>query len=43
MIERIKERARLIRPLLLPLAFKIAALFGKLIEEVFEPDESDAR
>ena len=27
----------------LPHAFKIAALFGKLIEEVFEPDESDAR
>ena len=27
----------------LPLSFKIAALFGKLIEEVFEPDESDAR
>ena len=24
----------------LPLAFKIARLFGKLIEDVFEPDEA---
>jgi putative transcriptional regulator len=26
----------------LPLAFKIARLFGKTIEEIFEPDESNS-
>jgi putative transcriptional regulator len=27
----------------LPLAFKIARLFGKPIEEIFQPDEPDTR